>query len=192
MKRQRLTGSGLSCAWWLVILLAGAWCSDGLLGGEAGSAEVEPKASAVSTNSTAVEAEPLTFDVPQAVFVFDPNDEQAVDPFFPQSSRRRAKPKKEPEVRLNVDQLADRYVWLRGLTGPAGDQIALLNNQTFKVGDTVKVRLETQEGEPQQGSDRLEVTLVRVEGQSVVFRVAGGEREHTKQVREILGLKPAE
>jgi len=124
------------------------------------------------------------FEIPRAVFVWDPANTNAVDPFFPRSDRRYKSatgPKKV--VTMDRDTLAERFIFLRGITGPVGDQVALLNNQPLKVGDVFALRLEDAEGQP-RGQERLTVQLLHIMDETVVFTVDGGKKEHVKQLAE--------
>jgi hypothetical protein len=134
--------------------------------------------------ATAPAASTVEFDIPRAVFVWDPANTNAVDPFFPQSQRRfrSVTSTKKVEV-MDLDTLAERFVFLRGITGPVGDQVALLNNQPLKVGDVFALRLENAEGQ-QQRQERLTVHLLHIVDDAVVFKVEGGTREHVKQLSE--------
>jgi hypothetical protein len=126
----------------------------------------------------------VKFEIPRAVFVWDPENKNAVDPFFPNSDRRyrSATGTRKVEV-MDLDTLAERFVFLRGITGPVGDQVALLNNQPLKVGDVFALRLENADGQPQR-QERLTVHLLHIADEIVVFRVEGGTREHVKQLAE--------
>jgi len=113
----------------------------------------------------------MTFEIPQAVFTWDRSNTNAVDPFFPTSQRRYEavdRGKRTVEV-LDIDTLAERFIFLRGISGPVGNQVALLNNQPLKVGEKY---------------ERLTVQLVHVVDNTVVIKVEGGTREHVKQVTE--------
>jgi hypothetical protein len=134
--------------------------------------------------ATAPAASTLEFDIPRAVFVWDPANTNAVDPFFPQSQRRFRSLTSTRKVEvMDLDTLAERFVFLRGITGPVGDQVALLNNQPLKVGDVFALRLENPEGQ-QQRQERLTVHLLHIVEDAVVFKVEGGTREHVKQLAE--------
>ena len=134
--------------------------------------------------ATAPAASTLEFDIPRAVFVWDPANTNAVDPFFPQSQRRHRSVTSTRKVEvMDLDTLAERFVFLRGITGPVGDQVALLNNQPLKVGDVFALRLENAEGQ-QQRQERLTVHLLHIVDDAVVFKVEGGTREHVKQLSE--------
>lgn len=127
----------------------------------------------------------MTFEIPQAVFTWDRSNTNAVDPFFPTSQRRYEavdRGKRTVEV-LDIDTLAERFIFLRGISGPVGNQVALLNNQPLKVGEKYDLRLEDAEGQP-RGQERLTVQLVHVVDNTVVIKVEGGTREHVKQVTE--------
>lgn len=139
-------------------------------------AETAPLAAASGT---------ISFEIPQAVFTWDRSNTNAVDPFFPTSQRRYEAVeggKRTVEV-LDIDTLAERFIFLRGISGPVGNQVALLNNQPLKVGEQYDLRLEDAEGQP-RGQERLNVQLLQVVDNTVVIKVEGGTREHVKQVIE--------
>jgi hypothetical protein len=102
------------------------------------------------------------------------------DPFFPQSTRSWNStglddPSRNPPS--TVEERVERYVTLRGITGQAGDKVALLNNQTFKAGDTVSLRLR-------DGQPPLNVTMQKVLDVSVEFTVEGATKTFEKQLEQ--------
>jgi hypothetical protein len=84
---------------------------------------------------------------------------------------------------MDRDTLAERFIFLRGITGPVGDQVALLNNQPLKVGDVFALRLEDAAGQVRD-QERLTVQLLHIVDETVVFTVEGGKKEHVKQLAE--------
>jgi len=72
-------------------------------------------------------------------------------------------------------------VSLRGVTGQEGDKVALLNNRPCKAGDKVTLRLS--------GDLELNVTVLQVREDSVVFTVQGSSKEYEKRL-SAFGLEP--
>jgi hypothetical protein len=186
-------GRGRECdfAGWFIAVILGMVLS---ILGPVRAAETSPaEKSSAEAAPPAVGSAKMAFDIPQAVFTWDRANTNAVDPFFPTSRRRyeAADRGKRAVVVMDIDTLAERFIFLRGISGPDGNQVALLNNQPLKVGEKYDLRLEDDEGQP-RGQERLTVQLVHVVDNTVVIKVEGGTREHVKQVTERgrIGTRP--
>jgi hypothetical protein len=156
---SRSTGLALA-----MLLLGAPWPS-----GEAAETATPPASDGV-TNAPAV-------SIPKSVFFID--KEKGRDPFYPRNPRRgggSVSPTPDPVIK-SVDELVDRFVVLRGITGQEGNRVALINNQTFKVGDSTDVRLGA-------GDQRLNLTLLKILERSVVFKAVGSDREFEKALSE--------
>jgi hypothetical protein len=141
-----------------------------------GAAEESAEGATPAPTSAETIVQDLTRQIPQSVFI-DRQEPGIRDPFFPGSTRvwKGGKPDQPPEP-LSMDEKIDELVFLRGITGQEGDKVALLNNQTFKVGDTVKLKLR--DGSP------LKVTMVKILETSVAFTVEGQTKTWTKQLED--------
>ena len=115
------------------------------------------------------------FEIPKSIFLV--GAEGGRDPFFPLATDDPGPDPGPVPTPEDPDTLARKYIVLRGITGPVGNKVALLNNTTFKLGDTNSVRLVT-------GQRRLDVTVIEIGESSVRFRVKGGSEEHKKNLSE--------
>lgn len=148
----------------LVLLVLGvSWPS-----GKAAETAALPAPNGV-TNAPAV-------SISKSVFFID--KEKGRDPFYPRNPRRVGPDTTKPEPGITtVEDRVARFVVLRGITGQEGNRVALINNQTFKVGDSSDVRLGA-------GDQRLNLTLLKILERSVVFKAAGSDREFEKALSE--------
>jgi hypothetical protein len=119
--------------------------------------------------------EDLTLEIPQSVFI-DRQGPGIRDPFFPESSRSWGERQASTDPVLPIKEKIEKLVLLKGITGQVGDKVALLNNQTFKVGDTVRLRLSD--------GTYLRLTMVKILETSVEFTVEGQEGTFTKQLED--------
>ena len=104
------------------------------------------------------------FVVPKSVFIDDP--ENGRDPFFPLSTRRITDPDLDVPILTGVDALE-----LKGITGPAENRIALINNLTFTTGEVGEVRGVGQ-------TNKFKIQCLDIREKSVVVRVIGQAEEH--------------
>jgi len=118
--------------------------------------------------------EELELQIPQSVFVA--RKEAGVrDPFFPESQRRwDSEDTEQTPIALPITEKIQQFVFLRGITGQEGDKVALLNNQTFKAGDTVKLKL--------RDGTLITVTVAKILETSVEFTVEGQAETFVKQL----------
>jgi len=161
-----------------VIALLALACSTATTSFAAEVTSTEPDTSAgeevaaVVVETVAVDAT-AGYEIPQSIFLV--GAEGGRDPFFPMATDQTVT--NSVPVPEDPDTLARKFIVLRGITGPVGNKVALLNNTTFKLGDTNSVRLVT-------GQSRLNVTVIAIEESSVRFRVEGGSEEHKKTLSE--------
>jgi hypothetical protein len=111
-------------------------------------------------------------EVPIARSIFVTNDASGVDPFFPNSTRRKTQsnsvdPKKVP---AGVGALQ-----LKGIMGPPDKRIALINNLTFAKGEEQDVRVPT---------GTLKIKCVDIRLKSVVVTLEGQAQEHELNLPE--------
>jgi hypothetical protein len=111
-------------------------------------------------------------EVPIARSIFVTNDASGVDPFFPNSTRRKTQssfvdPKK---VLPGVGALQ-----LKGIMGPPDKRIALINNLTFAKGEEQDVRVPT---------GTLKIKCVDIRLKSVVVTLEGQAQEHELNLPE--------
>jgi len=140
------------------------------------SAEQPAQEAVAAPESAEAIVENLTLQIPQSVFI-DRQDAGIKDPFFPESSRAwNGDDSKVTPVALPIAVKIEKLVFLRGITGQAGDRVALLNNQTFKEGDTVNLKL--------RDGTLLKVTMVTILDTSVEFTVEGQTETCTKQLED--------
>jgi hypothetical protein len=106
-------------------------------------------------------------EVPIARSIFVTNDASGVDPFFPNSTRRKTQsgatdPKKPSLAGVSALQL-------KGIMGPPDKRIALINNLTFAKGEEQDVRVPT---------GTLKIKCVDIRLKSVVVTLEGQTEEH--------------
>jgi hypothetical protein len=100
-------------------------------------------------------------EVTPSVFVIPTNAKEGRDPFFPNSTRMfEDTVSKSPPVG-DLSSLV-----LRGISGPPGHRLAIINNHTFAAGD---------EGEVITPHTRIHIRCVEIKDNSVVVE-SGGQR----------------
>lgn len=122
------------------------------------------KASA-DTNATPAQAQ-----IPVSVFI-DPGAGDVRDPFFPMSTRQK------PVVPVQVTAaptVAIAELELKGISGPAGRRLAIINNRTFEIGE---------EGTVLTNVGRVRVTCREIGDNSVRVLLNGLERTLTLRPR---------
>jgi hypothetical protein len=111
----------------------------------------QPKAAAAKATTNAPVA---VLEIPQSVFVRD--NTKGIDPFFPTKGPATTN---SPPVALEFK--------LRGIIGPPLRRIALINNQSFQVGESNSVSV---------GNRKQLVRCVAIQDQAVMIEV-GPERQ---------------
>jgi len=103
---------------------------------------------------------------PRSVFVNPSSPKEGRDPFFPTSTRpyENAQVNQQPHIG-DLSSLV-----LKGVSGPAGSRLAIINNHTFGVGD--EQDLVTPQG-------RIRVRCIEIKDDSVVVE-SGGQRQELK------------
>jgi hypothetical protein len=133
------------------------------------AAEPSPQVQSGSATNT------VSVSIPQSVFFVDL--EKGRDPFYPKAPRGGGGNTTPVPKPVSLDDLVERFIVLRGITGQEGNRVALINNQTFKVGDASEVRLGS-------ADQKMKVTLLRILDRAVVFKVEGSDREFEKALSE--------
>ena len=120
-----------------------------------------------TTNAAPAELEPA-----KSVFIIPGTAGEGKDPFFPLSTRLRPAP---PAVTPPTPHVAPTVVQLdlKGISGAVGRRLAIINNQTFAVGEEQEVTVN---------SGRVRVVCKEIKDDSVVVVANGQER--------ILRLRP--
>lgn len=103
--------------------------------------------------------------VPRSVFVIPKNPSEGCDPFFPTSTRPYEIQTTKTHVVADVTSLV-----LKGISGPLNNRLAIINNQTFGVGD---------EGDVVTPAGRLHIRCLEINDDSVVVE-SGGQRHELK------------
>jgi hypothetical protein len=103
----------------------------------------------------------------RSVFVTPANANEGRDPFFPTSQRPYERARvSQPQV-VEISSLV-----LKGVSGPPGSRLAIINNRTFALGD--EQDLVTAHG-------RIRIRCVEINDKSVVVE-SGGQRQELKYV----------
>jgi hypothetical protein len=109
-------------------------------------------------------------EIPKSVFIIPTNSAEGRDPFFPLSTRLNPPPPPPPAVTpTNVAPAVVQLVQLdlKGISGAVNHRLAIINNQTFAVGE---------EGEVAVASGRVRVICKEIKDDSVLVLVNGQER----------------
>jgi hypothetical protein len=127
-------------------------------------AQPAPAALKVGTNS-----------IPLSVFI---DDEQGRDPFFPNSTRRQFKAP-VPDIAPVVGPTS---LVVLGILGEPGNRYALINNQSFRAGEEIRVRIP--------GGSSL-VKCEEIRESSVIVTIQGGtERFEIHLLERTLPIAP--
>jgi hypothetical protein len=122
-----------------------------------------PKAPADKKPKTATPAEP---EIPKSVFVSSASERELHDPFFPNRVGLQPvapvlpKAPDRPAVAANLQ--------LKGISGPANNRIAIINNQSFKQGE---------EADVVSGNTRVHVRCIEIRAESAIVEAGGQQRE---------------
>jgi len=96
----------------------------------------------------------------RSVFVLPANPNEGRDPFFPDSLR----PYESAVVNNHTAEITSLI--FKGVSGPPGHQLVIINNHTFGAGD---------EGDVTTAQGRLHIRCVEIKADSVVIE-SGGQR----------------
>jgi hypothetical protein len=101
-------------------------------------------------------------------FVLPMDPQQGRDPFYPTSMR----PYRVPTVKTNVTDMSSLV--LKGISGPPDGLLAIINNQTFGVGD---------EGDVAVPGGRIHIRCLEISTNSAVVE-ADGERHELRYLNK--------
>jgi hypothetical protein len=130
------------------------------------AAQTPPAASDKAKATT--NAAPAALELPKSVFIIPTNYAEGKDPFFPLSTRLNPPPLPS-DTTTNVPPPVVRSVQLdlKGISGALNHRLAIINNQTFGVGE---------EGEVTANSARVRIVCQEIKDDSVVVLVNGQKR----------------
>lgn len=146
------------------------------------------KASSASPATPA--ATPVETEIPQAVFVVPTAPSQGRDPFFPRSTRLFAETGTGSNVKTNQPSFVVELA-LKGISGTRERPLAIINNQTFAVGEendvitgtrpVEELRLGPRAGETVlfHGPSRVRIRCVEINmsAGTVIIQVGNERRE---------------
>ena len=114
-------------------------------------------------------AAPAELELPKSVFIIPATCEEGKDPFFPLSTRLHPPPPVVTPTPTNVAPAVVQLVQLdlKGISGAVNHRLAIINNQTFAVGE---------EGEVAVNPGRVRVVCKEIKDDSVLVLVNGQER----------------
>jgi hypothetical protein len=113
-------------------------------------------------------AAPAALELPKSVFIIPTTYAEGKDPFFPLSTRLN--PPAPPPDTTKATHIPPNIVVqldLKGISGALNRRLAIINNQTFGVGE---------EGEVAVNSGRVRIVCKEIKDNSVVVLVNGQER----------------
>jgi hypothetical protein len=127
-----------------------------------------PPAAAANAKAT-TNAAPAEPELPKSAFIIPATSVEGKDPFFPLSTRLHPPP---PVVTPTITSVAPAVVQsvqleLKGISGAVNRRLAIINNQTFEVGE---------EGEVAVNPGRVRVVCKEIKDDSVLVLVNGQER----------------
>ena len=100
---------------------------------------------------------------PKSVFTIPRAPQEGRDPFFPNSKRLFFTPIPRPP---DVVQKAELH--LKGISGPAGKRLAIVNNNTFGQGES---------GDVNTPSGRVHIRCLEIKNDSVIIEIGPERRE---------------
>jgi hypothetical protein len=125
-----------------------------------------PPAAADKAKAT-TNAAPAEVELPKSDFIIPTTPQEGKDPFFPLSVRVYPRaPVVTPSI-TNVPAIVVVQLDLKGISGALNRRLAIINNQTFAVGEA---------GEITVNADRVRVVCKEIKDDSVVVLVNGQER----------------
>ena len=122
---------------------------------------------ATSTVKAATNAAPAELEIPKSVFVTPTTPEQGKDPFFPLSRRLWPEPAVVTASITNIPKNIVIQLDLKGISGAVNRRLAIINNQTFEVGEEAEVAVN---------AGRVKVVCKEIKDESVLVLVNGQER----------------
>jgi hypothetical protein len=129
------------------------------------AAQTPPAAASPAKATT--NAAPAQLELPKSVFIIPTTFGEGRDPFFPLSKRLwPAPPAVTPSV-TNVPANIVVQLDLKGISGAVNRRLAIINNQTFEVGE---------EGEVAVNAGRVKIVCKEIKDESVLVIVNGQER----------------
>ena len=132
------------------------------------AAPAKPAAASLAPTNAAP-AEP---ELPKSVFIEPATPRDGRDPFFPNSTRHA----KLPVIQTtNVPPVAIVELELKGISGPAGRRMAIINNRTFEAGEEGTVVASN--------VGRVRITCKEINADSVRVILNGAERTLTLRPR---------
>ena len=125
-----------------------------------------------SNASPAPAPAPVAAEIPQSVFIVPTSERQGRDPFFPRTTRLFASSAPTVSigvVKTNQPSVAVELV-LKGISGSPERPLAIINNQTFAVGE---------ENDVVSGARRMRIRCVEINvaAESVTIQVGNERRE---------------
>ncbi len=131
------------------------------------AAQTPPPAAAKAKVTT--NAAPAKLEFSKSVFIIPTNPGQGKDPFFPLSTRLFPPPPVVTPTTTNVAPAVVQLVQLdlKGISGAISHRLAIINNQTFEVGE---------EGEVAVHPGRVRVVCKEIKDDAVLVLVNGQER----------------
>jgi hypothetical protein len=112
-------------------------------------------------------AAPAELELPKSVFIIPTTAAEGRDPFFPLSTRLTPAPPVVTTTTTNIPTNIVVQLDLKGISGALNHRLAIINNQTFGVGE---------EGEVAVNSGRVRVVCKEIKDNSVVVLVNGQQR----------------
>jgi hypothetical protein len=106
---------------------------------------------------------PKAIQIPHSTFIIPTSPKEGCDPFFPSSTRL-------------YDSVAPTHIaavtslLLRGISGPPGHRLVIINNHTFADGD---------QGDVAVPGGKIHVRCIEIKAASVVVEAGGQRRELT-------------
>jgi hypothetical protein len=128
-----------------------------------GAATNQPAGSSRSATEAATSPPP----VPQAVFVQPTKPQEGRDPFFPRSTRPYGSSMVVETNQAAVVATPPVDLRLKGFSGTADHRLAIINNQTFAVGEIAEVTA---------GNTRLRILCLKINDDNVVIKVGNETR----------------
>jgi len=124
---------------------------------------------AASKAKVTTNAAPAKLEIPKSVFTVPTAPGQGKDPFFPLSTRLWPPPPL-PDLTATTTNIPTNVVVqldLKGISGVANHRLAIINNQTFEVGEEAEVAVK---------AGRVRVVCKEIKDDSVRVLVNGQER----------------
>ena len=129
---------------------------------------VQTPPAAAGQGKATTNAAPAELELPKSVFIIPTASAQGKDPFFPLSTRL-SPPPPPPVSPTDVAPVVVQSVQLdlKGISGAVNRRLAIINNQTFAVGEEAEVAVN---------AGRVRVVCKEIKNDSVLVLVNGQER----------------